>query len=54
MENKKLKIKKIGRRPYIADVKKLQELYVKIRNKEITNEERLAIGSDVRKLYGIK
>lgn len=54
MENKKLKKSKIGRKPYIADVKMLQELYIKIRNKELTNEERLEISSVVRKLYGIK
>lgn len=37
----KLRNKKIGRKPYIADTKLLKELYVKIANKEITNEERL-------------
>ena len=35
----KLKNKKIGRKAYIADTKLLKELYVKIANKEITNEQ---------------
>lgn len=54
MENKNIKKSKIGRKPYVADTKLLKELYIKIKNKEITNEERLEIGSVVRKLYGIK
>lgn len=54
MENKKLKKSKIGRKPYIANKTLLKELYIKIKNKEITNEERMANSTVVRKLYGIK
>lgn len=50
----KLRNKRIGRKPYIADTKLLNELYVKIANKEITNEERLEDSSVVAKPYGIK
>lgn len=35
----KLKNKKVGRKPYIADTKLLKDLYIKIANKEITNEQ---------------
>ena len=35
----KLKNKKVGRKPYIADTKLLKNLYIKIANKEITNEQ---------------
>ena len=34
MENKK-----VGRKPYIANKNLLKELFIKIKNKEITNEE---------------
>lgn len=54
METKKLKKSKIGRKPYIANKKLLKELYVKIANKEITNEERLANSKMSVKHYGIK
>lgn len=50
----KLKNKKVGRKPYIADTKLLKELYVKIANKTITNEERLEDSSVVERPYGIK
>ena len=41
MKNKKLKNKKnVGRPPYIIkDIKQLQELILKVKNKELTNEE---------------
>ena len=54
MENKKLKKSKIGRKPYIANKKLLKELYEKIKNKEITNEERLANSTVVKKQNGMK
>lgn len=50
----KLRNKKIGRKPYIVDTKLLKELYVKIANKEITNEERLEDSKMSVKHYGIK
>ena len=50
----KLRNKKIGRKPYIVDTKLLKELYVKIANKEITNEERLEDSKVSVKHYGIK
>lgn len=54
MENKKLKKSKIGRKPYIANKKLLKELYVKIKNKEITNEERLDNSTVAKKQNGMK
>ncbi len=39
MENKELKNNKIGRPKFIANVQQLHNLYKKIENKELTNEE---------------
>jgi len=39
MENQNLKIKKVGRPAYIPNKKQLKELYKKIDNKELTNED---------------
>lgn len=41
MENKNTSKRSKGRPKYIVDIPKLQELYKRIDNKEITNEERL-------------
>ena len=54
METKKLKKSKIGRKPYIANKKLLKELYVKIKNKEITNEERMDNSTVAKKHYGTR
>lgn len=39
MENKNTSKRSKGRPKYIADIPKLKELYKKINNKEITNEQ---------------
>lgn len=40
MKNEKLKNKKsVGRPPYIEDIVRLEELYLKVENKELTNQE---------------
>lgn len=39
MENKKTSKRSKGRPKYIADIPKLKELYKRIDNKEITNEQ---------------
>lgn len=40
MKNEKLKNKKsVGRPPYIENMTKLRELYLKVENKELTNEK---------------
>lgn len=43
MENKNLKIKKSKGRPkYKPNIKQLKELYRQVKDKKITNEERMA------------
>ncbi len=39
MKNKKLKNKKRGRPKYVPNIEKLRELYKKIDNNELTNEQ---------------
>lgn len=55
MEN--IKIKKlnnsVGRKPYIPDMQFLKELYIKIKNKEMTNEERLVFSTVAKKQSGM-
>lgn len=55
MKNEKLKNKKsVGRPPYIENMTRLRELYLKVKNKKLTNQEAWSIARLSVRRSGIK